>query len=361
MQKIRDFLLQRMNSLKKKMTNIQIIQQSVLLKYKGLYKFLQEHASEVAAEVKEAYTTTMSAIYLRHVKGYLADLMRLRIESATKGDLLGNEEWGVGSYFATKPATARGDGAYKLGERAAVLSAVHEAPLIPAVLQQAGTMVHYEVRRSPFGSRASWPPFGSPRRGTLLRGICPEHLPRPACSLTRPGHETDLFCPPASATPSPRPLAQAVFRSVSTLLMDAVGSEHDFIVEFFGTDEVPLPHRLPPISRPDPVHPVSTRSSACSPRPPFSHSRQVFDNIFGKAIFHCMENLEQLLIGSWDAVGCLLLLQLNHEQREIMSARQMPLLSSFFQRAQVLVWSRFKVVMEAHLQSLVAFVPPKVT
>lgn len=210
--KIRDFLLQRVASLKKKMTNIQIIQQSVLLKYKGLYKFLQEHATEVAAEVKEAYTTTMSAIYLRHVKGYLADLMRLRIDSATKTDLLGNEEWGVSSFalFGNKPATARGDGAYKLGERAAVFSAVHEAPLIPAVLQQTGTTLHYE----------------------------------------------------------------AIFRSVSTLLMDTVGSEYDFIVEFFGTDAV-------------------------------------FDNIFGKAIFHCMENLEQLLINSWDAVGCLLLLQLN--------------------------------------------------
>ena len=57
-----------MGSLKKKMTNIQILQQSVLLKYKGLYKFLVEHAPEVALEVKEAYTTTMSAIYLRHVK-----------------------------------------------------------------------------------------------------------------------------------------------------------------------------------------------------------------------------------------------------------------------------------------------------
>jgi len=105
--------------------------------------------------------------------------------------------------------------------------------------------------------------------------------------------------------------------------MDTVGSEHAFVAEFFGTDEV-------------------------------------FDNIFGKAIFHCMENLEQLLISSWDAVGCLLLLQLNQEQRDVMSARQVPLLSSFFLRVQVLVWSRLKAIMEAHLQSLVAFAPPKV-
>ena len=94
-QKIRDFLLQRVASLKKKMTNIQILQQSVLLKYKGLYQFLLEHAPDVAAEVKESYTTTMSAIYLRHVKGYLTELMRAKLEPATKSDLLGTEEWAM--------------------------------------------------------------------------------------------------------------------------------------------------------------------------------------------------------------------------------------------------------------------------
>ena len=47
-QKIREFMLQRVASLKKKMTNIQILQQSVLLKYTGLHRFLQDNAPEVA-------------------------------------------------------------------------------------------------------------------------------------------------------------------------------------------------------------------------------------------------------------------------------------------------------------------------
>ncbi|KAL3932738.1 MAG: hypothetical protein SGPRY_000580 [Prymnesium sp.] len=115
---------------------------------------------------------------------------------------------------------------------------------------------------------------------------------------------------------------EAIFRSVTTLLMDTVGCEHEFVVEFFGSEDI-------------------------------------FENIFGKAIFHCMENLEHFLIQSWDSIGCLLLLQVNHEQRNIMGTRQVPLLPSFFQRVQALVWSRFKNIMEAHLQSLVAFVPPK--
>lgn len=261
-QKIREFMLQRVASLKKKMTNIQILQQSVLLKYTGLYKFLQDHAPEVAVEVKEAYTTTMSAIYLRHFKGYLADLMRLFKEAATKGDLLGQEEWtgsfSASSLFSSKPATARGDGAFKLGERAAAVDAVSEPPLIPAVLQQAGSSLPYE----------------------------------------------------------------AIFGAVSSLLLDTVGCEYDFMTEFFGATEA-------------------------------------FENIFGKSIFLCMENLEQFLVTSWDAIGCLLLLQVNQAQRSVMEARALPLLATFFQRVQVLVWSRFKAIMEAHVQSLAAYAPPK--
>lgn len=102
---------------------------------------------------------------------------------------------------------------------------------------------------------------------------------------------------------------EAIFRSVTTLLMDTVGCEHEFVVEFFGSEDI-------------------------------------FENIFGKAIFHCMENLEHFLIQSWDSIGCLLLLQVNHEQRNIMGTRQVPLLPSFFQRVQALVWSRFKNIME---------------
>ena len=261
-QKIRDFLLQRVASLKQKMTNIQILQQSVLLKYKGLYKFLTEHAPEVAVEVKESYMTTMSAIYLRHVKGYLSELMRVRVEPATKSDLLGTEEWSgsagaLAGFFSAKPATARGDGAYKVGERIQVLEQVSEAPLIPAVLQQqAADGVQYE----------------------------------------------------------------SIFRSFASLLMDTAGSEHSFMSEFFGDTDA-------------------------------------FDQVLGKAIFHCMENLEQQLISSWDAIGCVLLLELLPKLTASLTEEKLPLLATFFQRAQVLIWSRFKAIMEAHVASLAAAAP----
>ena len=284
-QKIREFLLERVGMLRKKMTNIQILQQSVLLKYKGLYHFLLEHAPETALEVKEVYTTTMSAIYLVKVKGYLAELSRARTEPATKSDLLGAEEWNaagpslstasVSSFFGglssalgtggPKPATARGDQAYKLGERINILEQVRDPPLIPAVLQQGGVP-------------------GSSSSG-----------------------EGGIFY-------------EAVFRSYSMLLIDMARSEHSFMLEFFGDADA-------------------------------------FEQIFGKGLFHCMEHLEHYLISTWDAIACVLVLELMPRLTETLSATQLPLLSNFFHQGQALVWSRFKQIMEAHVASLATVAP----
>jgi len=270
-QKVRDFLLQRVASLRKKMTNIQILQQSVLLKYKGLYQFVQEHAPDVAAEVREAYITTLSAVYLRHVKGYTAELMRARVEPATKSDLIGTEEWALvatafsaASLFSSKPVTARGDRAYRLADRATILDQVGEPPLIPAVLAQAASSSNAD------GSGAVY--------------------------------------------------YEGAFRSFAVLLMETAGSEHAFMGEFLGDTDA-------------------------------------FDQIFGKAIFHCMENLEQYLLQTWDAIACLLLLALIPEITRTLTDEKLPLLSSFFQRASVLIWARFKVIMESHKASLAAVSP----
>lgn len=67
-------------TLRKRMTNVQILQQAVLLKFKSFYAFLLEHAPDKAAEVLEAYNTTMSSIFLRHFRAHVADLAKCRHE-----------------------------------------------------------------------------------------------------------------------------------------------------------------------------------------------------------------------------------------------------------------------------------------
>ena len=106
---------------------------------------------------------------------------------------------------------------------------------------------------------------------------------------------------------------------MATLLMDTASTEHDFMAEFFGETDA-------------------------------------FDHIFGKAIFLVMESLEGILI----QLGRDRLPPPRPRQRRAassMAERHQPLLASFFQRVQVLAWSRFKAIMEAHVASLVAFAP----
>jgi hypothetical protein len=77
-----------------------------------------------------------------------------------------------------------------------------------------------------------------------------------------------------------------------------------------------------------------------------------------------MESLEQQLLASWDAIGTLYLGEVVASLGRSTAEKQLPLLSSFFQRAAVLVWARFKTLMEAHTASVAALQPkaaPEVT
>jgi vacuolar protein sorting-associated protein 52 len=52
--KVREYLLQKVYTLRRPKTNIQIIQQNVLLKYKYFVRFLRQHGAEVYDEVRPA-------------------------------------------------------------------------------------------------------------------------------------------------------------------------------------------------------------------------------------------------------------------------------------------------------------------
>jgi hypothetical protein len=60
--KVYDFIVQKLIALRKPKTNIQILQQSVLLKYKYIISFLKEHGKEVFMDVRAAYIDTMNKV-----------------------------------------------------------------------------------------------------------------------------------------------------------------------------------------------------------------------------------------------------------------------------------------------------------
>ena len=78
-EKIRDFLTRKIDSLKAPNTNISIIQQNILLKYKELYWFLLERFSDAALEVRNTYIVTVGNYFYASFEKYLKSLLNLQV------------------------------------------------------------------------------------------------------------------------------------------------------------------------------------------------------------------------------------------------------------------------------------------
>ena len=141
--KIRQFLLDVVFSFRKPKTNVQIVQTGKLLKYKGLYAFLVEHARDVAIEVRSAYETTIAKIYLTYFKWYVGAMVKLQTPIAHKSDLLGVKEGAKRGFFSTKASSKNRALVFSLGERASVLDNINEPATMPDELS--GSKYPFEV------------------------------------------------------------------------------------------------------------------------------------------------------------------------------------------------------------------------
>jgi hypothetical protein len=73
----RNYLISKMNNLRKPKSNFQIYQESVLLKYKPMIKFLREHNMETYIELTNIYSEIMDGVYYGHLRQYSADTAKL--------------------------------------------------------------------------------------------------------------------------------------------------------------------------------------------------------------------------------------------------------------------------------------------
>eukprot|EP00611_Tribonema_gayanum_P019451 TRINITY_DN336_c0_g1_i1.p1 TRINITY_DN336_c0_g1~~TRINITY_DN336_c0_g1_i1.p1 ORF type:complete len:749 (+),score=271.71 TRINITY_DN336_c0_g1_i1:64-2247(+) len=117
---------------------------------------------------------------------------------------------------------------------------------------------------------------------------------------------------------------EVVLRSVLKHLVDSATSEYLFTLEFFR-----------------------------------GQSRDTFHRIFERTTALCVENLETYLFASHDAIGLLLMIKLTHAYRLVMQRRRIPVLEAFFDRFNVLLWPRFKMVFDANLRSVSGATPRK--
>lgn len=110
---------------------------------------------------------------------------------------------------------------------------------------------------------------------------------------------------------------EEIFRSTLKHLIDAATNEFLFIVDFFRT----------------------------SPK-------DTFNRIYGKTIAGLLENFENYLVACHDAVGLLILIRMTHLFRLVMQRRRIPILDPMFDRIAMLLWPRFKQLLDANVKSL---------
>ncbi|KAK2510357.1 hypothetical protein Q9233_017825, partial [Columba guinea] len=117
--KIREFVLQKIYSFRKPMTNYQI-PQNALLKYRFFYQFLLANDRAVAQELREQYVDTMGKIYLSYFKAIWGPPPKPPIISLTPP-----------LRFFSKPSLKNRNTVFTLGNRGGVIAAAElEAPII---------------------------------------------------------------------------------------------------------------------------------------------------------------------------------------------------------------------------------------
>ncbi|KAF8404019.1 hypothetical protein HHK36_008895 [Tetracentron sinense] len=143
--KVFEFIVQKLYALRKPKTNIQILQQSVLLKYKYVVFFLKEHGKEIYVEVRGAYIDTMNKVLSAHFRAYIQALEKLQLDIATSSDLIGVETRNTGLFSRGREPLKNRSAVFALGERINILKEIDQPALIPHIAEASSLKYPYEV------------------------------------------------------------------------------------------------------------------------------------------------------------------------------------------------------------------------
>jgi len=164
----RNFIIAKLNNLKKPKTNFQIYQESVLLKYKPLVAFLREHHKETYLELTSVYAEIMDIVYYTQLRQYFNDTAKLIEKTPKGGELLFTDRASAPGFTrdsnvsasATNASmtfefsdtimttSAREQAQVEVEDRANVLQKIDENPIVVAISQSKHHFAFEEVFRS---------------------------------------------------------------------------------------------------------------------------------------------------------------------------------------------------------------------
>jgi hypothetical protein len=334
--RVRDWLSAKISSLRRPRTNVSIIQQSVLLKFRFLPRFLQQHAPEVLRDLKNDYGAALAKVYCTRIKGYLAAMDRLTLSSpcaqctdvmsgvvpaeavaaaaAAAGGVGGVAGGGGAGGGGAAAMAAAADGA--AAAAAAVAAGVGSAAgaLAGGVMSLLGGGGGGGTAKAQMSATSSTPSSPS----LLLLPEAPFVLGARANSLLEADRPAVVPHAAEALGLGPWP-GEVAFRSVHRLLCDTATAEYVFCLDFWD-DELVYRRAVDPAAR------------------------LVEDDL--KARVH------GALVGG-DALALLLMARLNASHRRLMARRRVAsLLEGYLDRVDLMLWPRFRVVFDLQVASL---------
>ncbi|KAJ3130428.1 hypothetical protein HK100_008030, partial [Physocladia obscura] len=334
-EKIREYLLKRIEGLKTPNTNIAIIQQNHLLKFKQLYWFLLERYSEAAQEIRAVYITTVQQYYLASFEKHVKALSNMQIVIVDRSDLIGSAETQVSGLGIAGRLIGAAGGLFT-GNAASPATATTS-------LSASGNKPQLKDRSNVYSLGDRVQVLMTDDAGIILHHIA---------------QDQKLRFP-----------YEAIFKSINRLLMDNASSEYIFTTEFF----------LSPWKKGRAIaarEAIAVLSASSSPASPFSLSNSssspssaatspdntsfadpavagaVFAEIFEPTLRFIQGALKYYIDNSYDAVGILLCIRLNAFHLRIMQKRRIPCLESFMNLLNIMLWPRFQAIIDMHIESL---------
>ncbi|KAK9468704.1 Sac2 family-domain-containing protein [Lipomyces arxii] len=257
-ERIRNFFVQKIKSLRAPNVNAQVIQYSVFLKFRQLYSFLAFVNPQLAEEISLGYINTMRWYYSSNFGRYLKAIEKLQINVVDRTMLLGASD---------------------------------ASRILPSA-------------RGPYAN-ANRDPLILGRRVNIVFSTDSSVMME---NTAEKNHETHWM--------------ETEFRSFNLALMDNVSAEYLFIVDFFT-------HKTP------------------------EQQAQLFQDIFQPTFDHGEVSLHKLLEASpYDAFGLLLCIRVIQLLTFELQRRNVPVMESYCNRLNMILWPRFQIIMDAHSDQL---------
>eukprot|EP00494_Astrolonche_serrata_P023362 UN23620 len=84
----------------------------------------------------------------------------------------------------------------------------------------------------------------------------------------------------------------------------------------------------------------------------FFNDQNLFNVVFEKTLALFMEKLQDFLTNCYDCLCLVLMIRILREQQNVMNGRNLKCLNAFFDRMNMKLWPRFKIIFDDNLGSL---------